>query len=77
MTKVITISAKCSDQCYSSLSIDGVRTGEKDGYVPRVNNILDGGDYLELSIDIETGQIVNWKKPDQSALDKMYSGNQE
>jgi hypothetical protein len=35
------------------------------------------GDYVMLDIDIETGQIVNWKKPTQDELDETFKGESE
>lgn len=55
MSKILSITAKCSDLC--NVSFQGI---EHDGYVPE-NIGIGGGDYIELSIDIETGQIQDWK----------------
>jgi len=48
----ITVSAKCSDMIT-------VRFGDQrlEGDVP---SFLGGGDYVTLSIDAETGQILDW-----------------
>lgn len=67
---VLYISAKCSD--LFSMSI-----GEKNyvGYVPDWlpnSNVKHYGDYVELKIDITTGQIINWKQPTQAQLDKTF-----
>jgi len=38
-------------------------TAESDSYVPEGIGIGDAyGDYVEMSIDMETGQILNWKQ---------------
>jgi len=60
--KVLSISAKCSDLCCTQYvdENDNVIV-ESDSYVPQNLN-LGGGDYVDLDIDIETGQILNWKK---------------
>jgi hypothetical protein len=39
-----------------------------DGYVPSFFPDDHYGDYLYLNIDIETGQILNWKKPTEEQL---------
>jgi hypothetical protein len=52
--RIITISAKCSD-LFSMSSDTGL---EYDGYVPYGS--LGGSDYVEMSIDNATGQIVDW-----------------
>ncbi|HAS8352130.1 TPA: hypothetical protein I7721_13605 [Vibrio vulnificus] len=33
------------------------------------------GDYLMLNIDVETGQITNWKKPTAEDITKMLSND--
>lgn len=53
--KTITISAKCSD-LFNMSSDTGL---EYDGYVPFGS--LGGDDYVEMEIDNDTGQILNWK----------------
>lgn len=64
--KTINITAKCSDAFWAALAVDGQRVGEYDGYVPAwFPNTGEEhyGDYVSLTIDVETGKIVNWKKP--------------
>ena len=41
---------------------------QEDGYVPSFMPGEHYGDYVILNIDIETGQITNWKKPDPVKL---------
>lgn len=60
---ILKISAKCSDLCFVSF-VSGENGGinlEHDGYVPR-NIGIGGGDYIELSIDTSTGQIIGFKE---------------
>ena len=66
--KTISISAKCSDLCFTTvIDANGDTIKESDGYVP--DNIgIGGGDYVDLDIDIETGTIVNWKRPTDKAI---------
>jgi hypothetical protein len=55
-------------------SLDGK---DYDGYVPEwlpSPNTEHWGDYVMLDIDVETGQIVNWKKPTQEQLDETFKG---
>ena len=72
---IISISAKCSDMFAASLKQDERVIGNYDGYVPdwfpnpRAEHF---GDYVELQIDIETGRIVNWKKPTQAQLNTTF-----
>jgi hypothetical protein len=58
------INAKCSDMCYASVPELGL---EKDGYVPRGLGI-GGGDYIELTIDTETGKVDGWKPLSEQTL---------
>jgi len=56
----LTISAKCSDLCFCSFTNKAGYTYESDGYVPSDLGIGDG-DYVEMTIDTDTGQIQGWK----------------
>ena len=72
MSKVIKISAKCSDLFSASLYDGNKEIGhEYDGYVP---NFFPGEhyDYVTLNIDIETGKILNWKKPTNNDLVSVF-----
>lgn len=55
---------------------NNVQLGEYEGYVP--NDIIPGefGDYMDLKIDLDTGQIVNWFKPSSSALAAIINGEE-
>ncbi len=58
---ILRISAKCSDLCFTNyIDKDGKQT-ESDGYVPKGIGIDSYGDYVDLDIDMKTGQIQNWK----------------
>ena len=64
MIKTLFVSAKCNDMCHVLLKdTSGNVVFEKDGYVPSGLGIGDG-DYIELRIDLDTGTILNWKRPD-------------
>ncbi len=61
VARYLTFSAHCRD-CFvgTLLSEDEEPLDEHFGYVP--NNLgIGGGDAVTLTIDLETGQIVNWK----------------
>lgn len=59
---ILKISAKCSDMCCTEFTDANGKVTETDGYVPEGIGIGDeNGDYVELSIDMVTGQILNWK----------------
>ena len=70
MEGTLVISAKCSDAFFA-------RIGEKEynGYVPKWfpnPSVEHWGDYVELEIDLETGKILNWKKPAQKELKETF-----
>lgn len=68
--KALSISAKCSDLCIATLKDqDGQTIHETDGYVPSFMP-NGGGDYVNIDIDLETGRILNWVKPDLSEVQK-------
>jgi len=71
----IHITAKCSDACFLSLRKDNKEIAAVDGYVPKwlPNPTVEHyGDYIELTIDIDTGKIVNWRKPTQAQLKETF-----
>jgi hypothetical protein len=71
MNKTIKVTAKCSDMFSASLVETDKPVRSYDGYVPAWfpnPNVQHFGDYVELEIDIDTGRIVNWKKPTQAQL---------
>jgi hypothetical protein len=69
--KTIKFSAKCSDLFGASLLENGRVIGNYDGYVP---DCVPGeyGDYVRMEIDIETGRILNWKKPTIKQLRETF-----
>jgi hypothetical protein len=71
--QIVQINAKCSD-LFSATAIDsdGKVAGEYTGYVPDFFPGDHCGDYVELSIDIATGRILNWKAPSQTSLAKVF-----
>lgn len=66
MTK-IKFCAKCSDMFSASLH-DGQTIKQYEGYVPDFFPDQHWGDYVIFEIDIDTGKILNWKKPTQRDL---------
>jgi hypothetical protein len=58
---ILRISAKCSDLCTTEYTDKDGNKSESDGYVPKNIGIDSYGDYVDLDIDMETGQILNWK----------------
>lgn len=68
MARILYVTGKTSDLCCTRLEIDGKDVKETDGYVPEIMP-ENGGDYIELEIDIDTGMLLNWKKPSAKELD--------
>jgi len=46
---------------------------QPDGYVPDFMPGQHYGDYLILNIDIDTGQVINWKTPSAEDLQTWVS----
>jgi len=63
--KLLRMHLKVSDRFTASLeSATGtVIKDQEDGYVPSFMPGEHYGDYVILDIDIDTGQITNWKTP--------------
>jgi len=52
---------------------DGRQIGsEYDDYVPGWFPEDHYGDYVMLDIDVETGRILNWKKPTETQLKETF-----
>jgi hypothetical protein len=58
---ILSISAKCSDLCWTQYTDKNGNVTKSDSYVPQGIGIDEYGDYVALDIDMETGQIQNWK----------------
>lgn len=68
--RVMRIVAKCSDMF--SAELEGK---DYSGYVPDwfPNPTEDHyGDYVQLHIDLDTGKILNWKKPTEKQLKDAF-----
>jgi hypothetical protein len=75
---LLKLCVKVSDRFNADLvDAQGDKVGSYEGYVP---NFFPGdhyGDYVELDIDLETGQIKNWKKPAATDIEKMLDADDE
>lgn len=58
---ILKISAKCSDLCCTEYTDKNGKKTESNGYVPQGIGIDSYGDYVDIAIDMQTGQILNWK----------------
>lgn len=50
---------------------------QEDGYVPGFMPGEHYGDHVILDVDLETGQITNWKKPSAKAIQDWISSKDE
>ena len=57
---ILRINAKCSDLCWTEYTDSKGNETESDSYVPE-NIGIGGNDYVEIDINMKTGQILNWK----------------
>jgi hypothetical protein len=72
--RTLRIQAKCKDLCHATYT-DEDETGKKlenHGYVPGGLGIDDGSDYIDITIDIDTGKIVDWQVPTEQALKDVF-----
>lgn len=76
-TKVVPVIAKTLRICmkvrdtFAGVVLDEAGNelgGQDDGYVPAFMP-GDDTDYLEMDIDLDTGQITNWRKPAASQIE--------
>ena len=70
---VLNVCAKCNDLFAATLIKNGETVKEYDGYVPDFMPGQHYGDYVELDIDMQTGQILNWKTPSEETIKKFIA----
>lgn len=77
--KTLQIHCKVRDDFTASLVDAGgnVIHDQEDGYVPGFMPGEHYGDYVILDVDIETGQITNWKVPTENQLRKWIGGSDD
>ncbi|WP_449103777.1 hypothetical protein [Pseudomonas veronii] len=69
---------KVRDQVCATLhDAQGEEVAVYTGYVPDFFPGEHYGDYLMLNIDLETGQIKNWKKPVAADIEKMIEAGDD
>lgn len=62
----------CDSGCYELVDAQGKTIKDLEDYVPSFFPGEHYGDYLILDIDIETGKILNWKKPSPESVSKAF-----
>lgn len=73
--KTMEICCKVSDRfTYALKDADGVQVFDQDdGYVPDFMPGRHHGDYIILTIDIDTGMVTNWEKPTAEQLEEAIN----
>jgi hypothetical protein len=73
--KTLKIYCKVSDRFTADLvDQDGQTIHEQeDGYVPVFMPGDHYGDYIILDIDMDTGQVLNWKKPSAESIEEWIA----
>lgn len=75
--KVLKLNLKVCDRFYAGLySETGKELKDYEGYVPGFMPGQHYGDYVELEIDIDTGQITNWKTPSKEEIEAFISSEE-
>ncbi len=76
--KTLSIHMKCRDTFECSIrDQDGVALKEYEGYVPGFMPGNHYGDCLLLDIDLDTGQITNWKTPSAADIEAFVASDEE
>jgi len=76
--KVLKICCKVSDSFNATLLSDKDQIlTQYEGYVPDFMPEEHHGDYVELNIDIDTGQILNWTKPTTEQMELFICGDND
>lgn len=72
--RILRICAKCSDLFTAKLERPNKKPITHEGYVPDFMPEQHWGDYVELDIDVDSGQIINWKVPTDKVLEQQLNG---
>jgi hypothetical protein len=56
---------------------DGQEIHAHDGYVPSLMPGEHYGDYIILNIDIDTGEITNWKQPSVEDVESFINSEED
>lgn len=76
--KTISLYLKVRDEFTAGLvDQDGTEVFSYEGYVPDFMPGEHYGDYVILDIDVETGMIKNWKRPEPEQLEKLFDKDED
>lgn len=67
----------CDSFCAGLFDAEGEEVKDYEGYVPSFMPGEHYGDYVILNIDIDTGQITNWKEVTAAQVQKFIDGKEE
>jgi hypothetical protein len=75
--KTLNIHCKVRDEFEADLlDAEGAKLKEYEGYVPSFMPGQHYGDYLMLEIDIDSGQILNWKPPTAQQIEEFLGATE-
>jgi hypothetical protein len=79
IAKTLRIHMKVSDRFEASILDENGKElgGQEDGYVPDFMPEDHYGDYVILNIDLDTGQVTNWKKPTAEQIEQFIAGESD
>ena len=63
----------CDSGCYTLKDQNGKDIASRDDYVPSFFPEEHYGDYIILDIELETGKILNWKKPIEQDVSRAFN----
>lgn len=76
--KILSIHMKVVDQFSCEIQDQhGEALTDYEGYVPGFMPGEHYGDYLMLDIDLDSGQIVNWKKPSAEEIEAFINREED
>lgn len=74
--KTLKIYIKVRDMfCAGLVNAEGKEIKDYEGYVPDFMPGEHFGDYLDLEINLESGQILNWVKPTPQQIQDFVESN--
>ncbi len=80
--RIIQIHVKSPDGCQSAFYIGKKKVWgdmDRDDGLPLLNRNIDGED-IDMKIDVDTGKIIDWKKPTKESINDIltnYGDNEE
>lgn len=60
---ILQISGKTSDMCFARYTVNGSTEVEGNGYVPDIDGLFSGSDYIEFELCVDCGVITTMTFP--------------